>query len=187
MALIVASILWRRLDEEGHDACSLLETADGWALAGQANFIEEGARPCGLLYQVDCDRNWTTRRAEIAGFVDRVPIDWRVERDVDGRWSVNGTVQQDLEGLIDIDLGFTPATNLIAIRRLGLDIGAVAPAPAAWFAFPELRMQRLDQTYRHMDAGRYDYAGLGYRDVLKVSPHGFVTDYPGLWSAVGSK
>lgn len=186
MALIVASILWRRLDHEGHDACSLVETAEGWTLAGQASFVDEGGLLCGLRYGVTCAPDWTTRHAMIAGFVDRQPLDWRIERNVAGRWSINESHQPNLDGLIDVDLGFTPATNLIAIRRLDLGIGVSAPAPAAWFAFPELKMQRMDQTYRRVDVARYDYSGLGYRDVLKVSPQGFVIEYPGLWSAVGS-
>jgi hypothetical protein len=85
---------------------------------------------------------------------------------------------------IDVDLGFTPATNLIALRRLSLDAGASALAPAAWFPFPELRMDRMEQTYRRLDAGRYDYTGINYREILSVSPVGFVTEYPNLWTAV---
>lgn len=183
MSEIVASVLWRRLDHEGHDACRLIDTGDGWALAGQASFMEEGGLLCGLAYDIRCARDWTTRSAEVSGFVDKSPLAWRMERSQSGAWTVNGAHQPSLDSLVDIDLGFTPATNLVALRRFSLEVGASAVAPAAWFAFPELRMDRMEQTYRRLDADRYDYTGINYRAVLTVSPVGFVTDYPNLWTA----
>jgi hypothetical protein len=59
------------------------------------------------------------------------------------------------------------------------------PAPAAYLAFPELRLTRLDQTYRRLDENRYAYAApaFGYKAILTVSPAGFVLDYPGLWQS----
>lgn len=184
MGKIAASILWRRLDHEGHDACRLIEAPDGWTLSGQANFVEEGDLLCGLIYQVECGPDWVTRKARVSGFVDRSPLNWSVERSDDGQWKVNGTRQADLDSLIDVDLGFTPATNLIALRRFALGIGESAEAPAAWFAFPDLRMARMEQTYRRLDEMRYDYTGIAYHEVLTVTPVGFVTDYPRLWTAV---
>lgn len=44
---------------------------------------------------------------------------------------LNGEVQQGVAGLVDVDLGFTPASNLLAIRRFDLGIGEATPAPAA--------------------------------------------------------
>jgi len=184
MSKTIASILWRRLDHEGHDACRLLDNGDSWMLAGQASFLEEGGLLCGLAYEIHCGRDWTTRSARVSGFVDKSPLDWRVVRSESGAWTVNGELQPSLDGLIDVDLGFTPATNLVALRRLALGIGASAPTPAAWFPFPELRMARMDQIYRRLAADRYDYTGINYHEVLRVSPVGFVTDYPNLWTAV---
>lgn len=184
MDKIIASILWRRLDHEGHDACRLVETPDGWTLSGQASFVEEGGLLCGLAYRVECGRDWVTRKADVSGFVDREPLSLSIVHSAEAGWTVDGRTRPDLEGLIDVDLGFTPATNLIALRRFALGIGESALAPAAWFAFPDLRVARMEQTYRRLDETRYDYTGIAYHEVLTVSPAGFVTDYPGLWSAV---
>jgi hypothetical protein len=184
MPKTAASILWRRLDHEGHDACRLIDDGDGWTLCGQACFLEQGGLLCGLAYDIRCARDWTTRSAQVSGFLDRSPLDWRVERSESGQWTVDGKRQPSLDGLIDVDLGFTPATNLIAIRRSALAIGELASTPAGWFAFPELRMDRMEQTYLRLDDDRYDYTGIDYHAVLTVSPPGFVTDYPGLWTAV---
>jgi uncharacterized protein len=46
-------------------------------------------------------------------------------RQVDsGRWQINdGILKDDVAGCIDIDLGFTTATNVIVIWRLALKVG----------------------------------------------------------------
>jgi hypothetical protein len=99
------------------------------------------------------------------------------------RWQINGTDQPEVAGCIDVDLNFTPATNLIAIRRLALAVGDASDAPAAWLRVPELTLERLEQRYHRVGLDIYDYeaAGTGYAASLQVSDVGFVTRYPGLW------
>ncbi|MER9304627.1 putative glycolipid-binding domain-containing protein [Mesorhizobium sp. M0293] len=179
-----ASILWRRLDLEGHDACLLSQTDGGYSITGQAVFIQDG-EPCCLVYEVDCDAGWRTRTARVDGFLGTRKLHYAIERGSDGQWTLNGEVQRDVAGLVDVDLGFTPASNLLAIRRFDLGIGEATPAPAAYLTFPELKLVRLEQSYRRLDEVRYAYAApmFGYDEVLEVSPHGFVVDYPGLWRA----
>ncbi|AZO21554.1 MULTISPECIES: putative glycolipid-binding domain-containing protein [unclassified Mesorhizobium] len=180
-----ASILWRRLDQEGHDGCLLAKTGDGWNLKGQAVFIQEGA-PCGLSYEIDCDAGWRARAARVAGFLGGDALHYQFDRLDDSGWTLNGKRQTQVADLVDLDLGFTPASNLLPIRRLGLRPGISTPAPAAYLAFPELRLERLDQTYSRLDDTRYAYAApkFGYHQVLEVSSSGFVVDYPGLWKAI---
>ena len=70
MTVTTASILWRRLDVEGHDAC-LLSQADGaHSLEGQAIFVQDG-KPCCLAYEVICEAGWRTRSARVDGFSAR--------------------------------------------------------------------------------------------------------------------
>jgi hypothetical protein len=180
-----ASILWRRLDMEGHDACRLVGLDGGWRVEGVAAFVHRG-EPCGLAYAVECDADWRTRAAEVTGSLNGEPIDLRIARSESGEWRMNGIAQPNARGLVDVDLGFTPATNLIAIRRLNLAPGEGSPAPAAYVAFPELRFERLEQTYVRLDAGRYRYKATAYEydEVLSVSSIGFVTTYPRLWEVV---
>jgi uncharacterized protein len=90
-----------------------------------------------------------------------------------------------VEGCIDIDLGFSPSTNLLPIRRLELAVGEEAAVTAAWLPFPSLVFERLPQVYRREGEGTYRYASSGGVFVrrLEVNPAGFVTSYPGLWQA----
>ena len=84
---------------------------------------------------------------------------------------------------MDIDLGFTPATNLLAIRRLKLSVGEQAEAPAAWLALPSLKLSVLPQTYLRSTQLEYEYEApsVGYKRRLRVSKLGVVEEYPGLF------
>ena len=185
MKVMTASILWRRLDVEGHDACLLSQGDGGHSLQGQAIFVQDG-KPCCLAYEVICDAGWRTRSARVDGFLGMRKLHYGIERRADGEWMLNGEPQRDVAGLVDVDLGFTPASNLLAIRRFALGVGETTPAPAAYLTFPALEMVPLEQSYRRLDEVRYAYSAsvYGYDAILDVSPHGFVVDYPGLWRAV---
>jgi hypothetical protein len=181
-AMTGTTILWRRLDVEGHDCCRMAQADDGWVFDGKAVFVE-GGDAVALDYRFSCDGRWRTKRAEISGWIGTRDTRLTVERGPAGDWRLNG-VTQDVPGdLVDVDLGFTPATNILPIRRLQLAVGDEARAPAVYLAFPELRLQVLEQTYRRIDETRYAYQGLTYEGVLDVSPEGFVLNYPGLWTA----
>ena len=180
--ILEQTILWRRLDSPGHDACGLSSSSQGWRLAGTAVFSSEG-QPCRLCYEVDCDTAWHTRWAKVAGWVGRAEVKLHIEAMQAGRWDFNGTEQTGLTGLVDVDLGFTPATNLIQFRRLSLGVGHATDAPAVYLNFPELTLSRLEHRYHRVAPDRYDYQApvFDYAAVLQVSPAGFVTHYPGLW------
>ena len=176
------TILWRRLDSPGHDACGLWSSRDAWRVAGAAVFSSDG-QPCRLSYAAECDGSWRTRSARVAGWMGRTVVEVEIKALPGGRWEFNGREQAELAGLVDVDLGFTPATNLIQLRRLSLEVGQGADAPAVYLHFPALTPGRLDQSYRRIALDRYDYRGplFNYAGVLHVSDVGFVTRYPGLW------
>jgi hypothetical protein len=176
------TILWRRLDSPGHDACTLQTLDTGWRLTGMAVFLEEG-RPCQLRYTVDCDAAWRTRRATVVGWMGTTALDVEIVSEPVGCWRFNGAEQHQVAGLVDVDLGFTPATNLIQLRRLDLEVGQGADAPVAYLRFPELRFEPMEQRYHRLTADEYDYRSprFGYAATLRVSDPGFVTHYPDLW------
>lgn len=86
--------------------------------------------------------------------------------------------------VVDIDLGFSPATNLLPIRRLSLARGQEAEVRAAWLPFPSLTFEVLPQVYRRegLQTYRYESGGGVFVRLLEVDAVGFVTDYPGLWA-----
>ena len=176
------NILWRRLDVPGHEAARVIETADGWSLAGCAVFTHEGA-PVRLDYLIDCDASWRTRSALVAGWVG--PQDAFCDIRAGAQWTLNGEPVPGVQGCVDVDLNFSPSTNLLPIRRLGLHVGGEGAVRAAWLRFPSFRLELLEQTYRReaRDVYSYESAGGAFKSRLTVNEDGFVTEYPEYWRA----
>jgi hypothetical protein len=180
------SILWRRLDLPGVESARLERADGGWTLAGAAVFTHE-ERLCRLYYEVRCDAAWRTTGARVAGFVGEGAVEIRIEADGDRGWTMNGEACPQVEGCVDVDLNFSPSTNLLPIRRLRLDVGEEAEVRAAWLRFPGFTLEPLEQRYRRTgpDAYRYESAGGAFVRDLTVNDEGFVVRYPGLWEAEG--
>ena len=177
-------MLWRRLDAAGHDACRLVQQDDGWRLEGAAAFRHEGAPAC-LAYEVDCDGDWRTRLGVVHGWAGNCPLDFRIARTPEGIWTLNGQDVPHLQGAVDLDLNFTPATNLFQLRRIALQIGQAAEVPVAWLNATVGAMELLRQRYERRAARAYWYEAprFGYSALLQVSAVGFVEKYPNLWEA----
>jgi uncharacterized protein len=175
---------WRRLDLPGHDEARLRDELGSWHLEGHAEFVEDRNR-WELGYTVSCTLDWITTRAIVKGRSDRGAIEANVVRSPVGGWTVNGVAVPAVAGCIDVDLAFTPATNLLSLRRLDLAIGQEAEVVAAWLTFPEFSLTPLRQRYRRTSQTTYDYAApdLPFAGILTVDPDGFVLDYAGLWRA----
>jgi hypothetical protein len=181
------AILWRRLDTAGHDACRLIREAagegGGWQLDGVAVFIHEQT-PARLAYSVTCDSRWRTRRGRVRGHLGS----HRIELDIstsDGVWSLNGAAVSEVSGCVDLDLGFTPATNLLSIRRLALARNQGAEVRAAWLDVSARALRPLDQRYERRGETAYWYEAreFAYAAELEVLPAGWIRRYPELWEA----
>lgn len=177
------AVLWRRLDLPGHDHARLSPRDGGWLLSGTALFAHDGL-PCRLDYRVLCDAAWRTESATVEGWAGSGPVRAHLAADAHRRWRLDGAEQPRVEGCVDVDLGFTPATNLLALRRLALPVGAAAEVRSAWLDFPGFAMEPLPQRYRRTGESTYAYESSGgaFTAELRVSPAGFVTHYPGLWT-----
>jgi hypothetical protein len=177
-----ATILWRRLDKKGFESARLTEMPSGWQIEGTAVFVYE-AYPCRLDYRIDCGADWQTRAAQVTGWVGGAAIDVRIAVDASHHWQLNDGEAPGVAGCTDLDLNFSPSTNLLPVRRLGLTVGQEQPVRAAWLRFPEFTLEPLDQRYLHRDKWTYRYQsadGSFVRD-LTVAPSGFVLRYPGFW------
>lgn len=177
------SILWRRLDTPGHDACRLEERAQGWSLEGVAVFRHEGL-PAQLAYAVACDREWRAQQGHVKGWLGGQSVDFSISRTPQGGWTLNGAEMSGLGGCLDLDFGFTPATNFFQLRRLNLATGKAGDAPAAWLDVSAGTLDLLAQRYERRSERSYWYEAprFGYAAMLDVTAAGFIGNYPGLWA-----
>ncbi|HEY3571175.1 MAG TPA: putative glycolipid-binding domain-containing protein [Thermoanaerobaculia bacterium] len=178
----IHTVLWRRLDLPGHEACRLTALGTGWQIAGTAVFAHEG-QACRLDYAIACDEQWRTLSALVSGWVGEQDVEAEVIRDEAGLWRLNGDLIPEVEGCVDVDLNFSPSTNTLPIRRFGLEVGQSVQVRAAWLRFPSFRLEPLQQSYTRIGANLYRYESAGGRFVasVEVDAAGLVTEYGEIW------
>jgi uncharacterized protein len=180
-------ILWHCPLLSGSEHAFLLESDDGYQLQGVA-VLPLGDVPCHIDYVVAVDRQWrpSQARAMIATPSGARQIVLRSNHG-DG-WEVDGELAPHLGSCPDLDFGWTPATNTVPIRRLGLEVGQTASITAAWVRFPELDVVASEQRYRRLAIDRWQYTSGDYDYQLVTDPAtGLVLAYgDDLWRAAAT-
>jgi uncharacterized protein len=181
----VVTGLWRWLQGTGLERFDFRRTGDEWIFRGTILTLAHDAA-AEARYEITCDHSFHTRAANIS------VRDAAGERTLqiaaeNGRWYENGVENQTVAGALDIDLGWSPSTNTLPIRRLGLEIGqASGEFIAAWVRFPELTLQPLQQEYLRLADREYQYSSRGGAFVANVlvDNDGVVLNYEGFWQRV---
>ncbi len=176
----MSAVLWRRLDVPGHDSCRL----DGFRLEGTAVF----SGPAQVRYELTCDDQWRSRHGRVQGWVGDESFDRTIER-AGTSWLLNGRPVPGLEHCLDLDYGFTPATNLTQLKRIALKVGEAAEVPVAWLDVPSAQLVLLPQRYERRTENTYWYESptADYAAELVIAGNGFTFSYPGLWELVASR
>lgn len=185
---LVATALWRRIDVPGLEHFRLWSSADAHRLEGTIVVAHDRA-PLRVEYEVSCSQAWETTRVTI------VLVDGETTRrlgliaDDERRWWVHNADLPAVAGCVDVDLGLTPSTNMLPIRRLDLVArapGASVDVTAAWVRFPELAVEPFSQRYTRVSGRwfRYESDGGRFRADLEVDDIGLVVSYGSLWERV---
>ena len=190
------TVLWQRIVSPGSEWCVLEREPDGWRLHGIVLAVE-AVEPVVVHYAVALTADWSTRAVEIVMHLGATTELQTLNLTVDPeqRWQVTRQPGQEratpddteaLHGLIDVDLGFSPITNTLPIRRLDPAIGEAVAVTAAWVRFPELTIEPLPQRYIRLAERRYRYesAGGAFVAEIEVDDLGLVTAYEGGWRRV---
>lgn len=182
---LLQSLLWNRHDLPSLEHCRLYRRHAGFALTGMVVTGLDG-RQLHCSYEVETTRSWQTRNVKIRLSSGAVDQSLHLERDDDGRWWNGDTELTAFAGMTDIDLGITPSTNTLPIRRLKLKPGERASMTAVWIQFPSLTIAPLPQQYTRTGEYTYRYESNdgAYQADLEVDEHGLVTKYADVWSRV---
>jgi len=177
-------LAWRRSDEVETDEHATVTIRDtGLSLVGTV-LGAVGGLPLRIEYRVMTDAAGLTTAAhvrELRGFGQRAVT---LERSAKGVWSVDGEIDRSLKGCADVDLGFSPSTNSLPVRRLRLGVGASQTIRAARVRFPELDIVRSSQTYSRLDEFTYRYESGTFAADLVVDDDGLVAAYA-VWRRTG--
>lgn len=191
-------VTWRLLEGVGLEHSRLLFTAAGPLLSGVVVTVIDG-EPATIDYAVQTDRHWHTREVTVelnrAGLA--TPMSLHLLSDGDGGWwkrteradgqHIDRPVKQII-GCTDIDLAFSPATNILPINRLQMTLTGKAPVTAAWIQLPSLEISTLSQQYLRFDYKRFRYESydLRFHATIEVDDLGMVVSYQDLWERVAS-
>ncbi len=182
---LVRTVVWRSLWFQGTEFCRLWQTRDGWRFSGTA-IGTMNDRPMRTEYEIHCDAQWRTHRLELARELGGESK--KVSLIVEGRggWRSGAEELSALAACLDADLGVTPATNTLPIRRLALKVGESKKIIAAWVKFPSLEIQPLAQTYTRLAENRYRYESPGFSAELQVDELGLVITYENGWERLAT-
>ena len=173
-------VLWRNLHAPGAEYCMLARASGSWELTGTI-VTTLAERPVQATYTVSCSRNWEMQAVMVIlteGDVARSKV-WTVDKNQ--RWYEAGDEVKRLRDCSVVDIGLTPATNTIPIRRWQLEVGQTKEITAAWITFPDLEIKKSKQQYTRIADNRYHYESATATAELEVDEHGLVITYEGGW------
>jgi uncharacterized protein len=170
---------------EGFEVLFPYEEQGGYRFDGHSTAVED-REPWGISYSIALDTRWVTRSAQIVSRSAFGTRELRLEADGEGEWLVDSNPLRHVAGCLDVDLEASAFTNTFPVLRLGLGPGRRAEAPAAYVRAPDLRVERLEQSYARLDDDgprmRFDYSApvFDFQALLTYDEQGLVLDYPGL-------
>ena len=175
-------VVWRRvMDDCSFEECVVTSSPEGFGIAGRVIAAEANA-PLAMSYDIACDRSWSAQAVTIEQRLNDTLRRLTLERAGQG-WLVDGVRDARLDGCAEPDLGLTPSTNALAIRRLGLAIGQGAEITCAWVKFPALSIEPSVQHYKRLADRDYRYTNIasGFTAIVTVDELALPVSYERIW------
>jgi hypothetical protein len=197
-------LMWRGLDEWRTEAAEIELGEDGVEARGTQIGLDP--LPYRLNYRLEAPERFVTRSLELESSGEGWRRELRLTHDGNGSWQAEGSSngEVDLPGpggdtaglgdALDCDLGFSPLTNFMPLRRHELHRGpGEAECVMAWVSVPDLALHVSPQRYEHVRKNadgavvRFIDKGLfeGFTSELELDGDGLVRLYPGLAARVG--
>jgi len=202
MATLPKVLLWTRTDVPGSETV-VFDDRRGLVARGTQQAVDP--IPYVARYELVADETWQTARLDVscegAGWMRTIRLQratgrWRAttgeQGDLDAALVAAGKIRAGFPGIedasrleraLDVDLGGSPLTNTLAIRRLGL-LKATPDRPhtimAAWVLLPSLEIIAAEQTYTPLGGNKIRYESDTFRADMTVDDDGYVVSYPGL-------
>jgi aspartate aminotransferase-like enzyme len=169
----------RALDSERHPALLMVDTISGLASADYRHDewgvdVSVSGSQKGLMLPPGLGFNALSPRALESARSAQLPRSY---------WAWDEIVEMNKDGYWP----YTPATNLLQLRRIALHEGEGKDVPVAWLNVGDGTLSLLRQRYERRGARTYWYEAprFEYAAMLDVDDSGFPKRYPDLWEAQG--
>jgi hypothetical protein len=181
------TVLWLAQHAPGAEHVEIRRCPWGYRIDSRMAGSEEGL-PVNAGYRLDVDAAWSVIGVAAAWSMGGVTRRLRLRRSESGEWRDANGARPDLAGCVDIDIAWTPLTNSLPIRRLGLRIGERRALSVAYIAPPDLSVGPVQQQYTRLATDRWRYEGYppGFVADITVDEDGLVVNYPDLFQAVAT-
>jgi hypothetical protein len=181
------TILWLAHDAPGAEHVEIDQCPWGYRIVSRMAGSDEGL-PVSAGYRLDVDADWCVIGVAATWSMAGVTRRLRLRRSASGAWSDVRGARPDLDGCVDLDITWTPLTNTLPIRRLGLGIGERRTIEVAYIEPPNLTVKPVRQQYTRLATDRWRYEGypLGFVADITVDEDGLVVNYPDLFQAVAT-
>jgi uncharacterized protein len=179
---ILRRVVWRRiLDDHSFEECVVTAFSDGFGIAGHIIAAQDGD-PLRVAYDIRCGLAWSAQTVAVEQTLGNAARHLRLTR-ADRGWMMDGMRDARLDGCAEPDLGLTPSTNALAIRRLNLAIGQAAEIRCAWVKFPALSVEPSLQRYERLGEREYRYTNVasGFTAIVTVDALALPVSYEGIW------
>ena len=178
--------LWRSLDNAGFEHVRVDDSHPGWTVFDSMMVRESDGQIRRGGYTLIVDKVFRT--LEIRIMAEQEPGSMAALHLLatgDGIWT-DGDERRipSLDGVIDVDIQWSPLTNTLPVRRLGLEKDEEQAISVAYIALPSLSLRRVDQRYTRVDDSTIRYAS-ETRDFIRdltLDNEGFVLEYPDLFT-----
>jgi hypothetical protein len=177
---VLVERVWESALLDSREEFALSSSNGGYEFTGKTLIVHDEIR-VEISYRVETASDWATTFATVE--IPALAVSHEVTVPKPGHWLVDGERRPDLDGCVDIDLGWTPATNTLPIRRLQLENGDTATIRAAWLKWSELQFIVADQTYTRTGDATWQYTSGNFSAELLVDDQGVVLRYgdPPIW------
>lgn len=182
-ATVGLDVLWQSFQLSSMEHFRFRQGDGIQTLNGNVVLLRRG-QPTTISYQAIASVRWEVAEARIAveGSGKETVLEVRTEG---GSWWVDESERPDLAGCTDLDLGWTPSTNTLPMRRTNLEVGKSVTIRAAWVSFPDLTLHPVEQSYLRHDQHEWAYSAGAFRAKLITDDLAFVLKYgDDIWSAL---
>jgi uncharacterized protein len=184
--MMATEYLWRSLDNPGFEHVRVDRSHPGWDVYDSMLVREHEASLHRGGYTLIVDPSFQTLELRI--MAEQEPGSMgalHLLATGDGVWTDQDERRiPELDGVIDVDIQWSPLTNTLPVRRLHLAPGEETSISVAYIELPSLSLRRVEQRYTRIDDVTVRYSS-PIRDVVRdlaLDEEGFVLEYPDLFT-----